>query len=238
MKKFCIILILCFCLPIKANAGFLDEAWGILTDPLKLGKSSSNLLRTVDRAAIHAERLEGKLNSDLRDRLSQLDGTIKETREFLNRATAERIDQLTNNITALQVDFFQKSATVIKCSVNVTLNEAQVAIANTLNDLGKRKPGLSLFGFTIFEVEIEASDINTPIEGFREIKKLVDRKLADVKPTDHPNKITDLYAKLYRQADKTYCHYKAETEKYYELYTYELEYIRRANVWKGLTSLQ
>lgn len=221
-----------------ANAGFFDEAWGILTDPLKLGKSSSNLLRTVDRAAIHAERLEGIINDDLRDRLSQIDDTIKESREFINDAAEEKIDQITNNISALQVDFFQKSATLLKCSTVVTLNEAQVAIANTLNDLGKRKPGLTFLWITIFEAKLEATDIPDPIVGFREIKKLVDKKLTEVKPTDHPNKITDLYAKLYREADRTYCHYKTETEKYYELYTYELEYIRRANVWKGLTSLE
>lgn len=84
--------------PVYAQ-NFGTEAWGILTDPLKLGKSSSNLLEAVERSAIHIERIEGKVNDDARERLEQIDKTIRETRDKLEEVTDhafDRTEQITN----------------------------------------------------------------------------------------------------------------------------------------------
>lgn len=227
-----------------AQANLLNDTWGILTDPLKLGRSTSNAIHAIERAAIHAERIEGKINASVEARLTQIDKTVRETREALDKtatASLQKIDDITtkafSEISILQRGVFLDTAQLVKCTTEVSLFQVQTKLAETLNDLGKRKPRLEIFGWVILSAKIEQSDIKSPIGSFREVKRLYDAKLTKITPNQHPTEITDSYGELQRIADLTRCHYKADTGLSIELYEYELEYNRLEKYWVGLVKL-
>lgn len=219
-----------------ANADFWGDVAGIFTDPFKIGKGTESVLHAVERAVIHAERLQGELDSDIRDYLSQIDQTVADTRNSIT-ANIEQISQISENafleLSQLEKSFFHDSRELVKCSTQVTAFQLQSSLAQALNDLGERKPRISVFGFTVISAEIDAADISSPIEAFRRVKAAYDEKLRQVKPTDHPSKITDIYGEMQRLADLGRCHYKSDTGLFAELYNYELEFNRLERSWLG-----
>jgi hypothetical protein len=233
-----------FMMPATARANLLSDAWGILTDPLKLDASSENVIKAVEIASLNADRIEGKVDRDLQDRLDQLGGIIRETRQGIDKTVGQsldHIDQITSSalqkIDSIQRDIFKSSADLVKCSTEVSSELVQEKIASSLNSLGARRPRIVVFGIPILEVKFDKSDFPSPIEAFRQFKKYVDNRLADLKPTDSAYTITDLYGEMQRNADLTMCHYNADTATFIQLYEYQLEYIRRGRPWIGATAL-
>lgn len=223
-----------------AEANFLSDVRGILTDPLKLDKSSQNLLELADRTAIHIERIEGQINSDAKDRLDQIDKTLRDTREFIANEVVvganmadQFIDNAFNNINDLQNNFFQKTSDLVKCGTAVSADLVQSKIASSLNDLGLRKPRLTIFGWTVLEVKFDQQDFPSPIDAFRTLKKLTAKKLDEIREGDPYYRITDTYGEIARMADLTRCHYKEQSQLFAELYETELEYTRRGRSWVG-----
>lgn len=219
-----------------ARADFWGDVAGIFTDPFKISKGTENVLHAVERAAIHAERIQDELDDDIRVYLSQIDRTVSETRDSIT-ANIEQISQISDNafakLSELEKDFFYDSRELVKCSTEVTAFKLQSSLAQALNDLGERKPRISFFGVTVISAEIDAADISSPIEAFRRVKAAYDEKLKQVTPADHPSKITDIYGELQRLADLGRCHYKSDTGLFAELYNYELEFNRLERSWLG-----
>jgi hypothetical protein len=228
-----------------ARSDVLSDARGMLTDPLKAGKASENLLEAVERAGIYAERIEGKLNDDATQRLAQMDTTIRETREFLAQAASDDLTKIESisltafvKVNQLQEDLFRNTRELIKCSTESSADIIQSKIAQSLNDLGVRRPRIALFGFTLFEVKFDKSDFPSPIEGFRQMKSLIDEKLKNVGPEASPSIITDAYGEIARMADLTRCNYGQDSAVYAELLEDDLEYTRRGKPWIGQVILR
>ena len=236
LRSTTVIFIILFFGANPARADFWSDVAGIFTDPFKINEGTENVLHAVERAAIHAERLQGEIDSDVRDYLKQIDKTVAETRDSIS-ANIEHIGQISNNaflkLSEIETRFFFDSRELIKCSTQVTAFQLQSSLAEALNDLGERRPRISILGWTIISAEIDAADISSPIEAFRRIKAAYDEKLLIVKPTDHPSKITDIYGEMQRLADLGRCHYKSDTGLFAELYNYELEFNRLERSWVG-----
>ncbi len=219
-----------------AEAGFVSDAWRILTDPFKLDKSTSNLLETVERAAIHAERLEGKVNDDVRKRLDQVDTIVKDALARMD-GSIDKVDAVANkaldHINDIQIDIFKNTSQLVKCSTTVSADIVLSKLAGSLNDLGMRRPRVAIFGYDVIEVKFDKSDFDSPIGGFRKYKEMLDRKLASLSPDARASDIIDVYGELQRNADLVRCHYKEDTALFAELYETELEYNRRERAWIG-----
>lgn len=223
-----------------AHADFWSDAVGILTDPLKIGEGTENLLHAVERAFIHAERLQGEVDEDIRDYLTQIDTTVSDTRDWFSterEATLEQIERTVSDsltrVAALEKAFIADTRDLVKCSGEVTARSLRVLLADSLNDLGQRKPRFEVFGVRIGEIKIDAADIPSPISGFRQTKALYEQAISEVTEDDPPSAITDAYAEIQRLADLARCHYKNDTTVYEELYLIELEYNRRGRSWLG-----
>ena len=227
-----------------ARADFLSDVRGILTDPIKFQSGTSNLLEAVERTAIHVERIQSELNQDAKDQLAQIDTTVRETREFFGKEVditfekAEAFSEKTlTKVGELETDFFHHTQELLKCGTEVSAELVRASIAESLNDLGYRRPRLTLFGWTAIEVKFDKSDFQSPIEAFWDMKRLIDGKLKSIKETDPAHNITDLYAEVSRFSDLTRCHYKADTAVSAQLYEIDLEYTRRGRPWIGNLSV-
>lgn len=248
LSSFCklvatVVVVIGVSVPSVAVAGFLSSVTGIFTDPLKLSKSSENLLSSVERAAIHAERLQGEVDRDFRDYLEEIDNTIADTRNWISeeraitvRETDRIVSESFEKIAKLERSFFDNTKELVKCSGVVTANVLKGLIADSLNDLGQRKPRFLFFGFEIGTLTIDPADVPSPIAGYRRVRALYDAAIREVKESDPPSIITDAYAEIQRLADLTRCHYKEDTSVFQELYVIELEYNRRGRKWRGITS--
>lgn len=233
-----------FISPSTGEAGLNDianDVWGIVTDPLKIGKGTENLIHAVERAGINAERLEGKTNEDFKARIDQINYIIKETRKDF-REGIDKIEEIANTsfnqITELETKIFSDAAELVKCSVVTTKHEMQTAIADSLNKIGKRKPRFVIFGWEVGSVKFEPEDIETPMESFRTIKKEYQGRWSRLKLSDHPQMLTDGYSELQRIADLTRCHFKHDTGAAEELWFWEIEFNRREDAWRGAVKFQ
>jgi hypothetical protein len=222
------------------NAGFLDEAWGVVTDPLKIGKGTDNIIAAVERAMIHTERIQEKLGKDANQILDRVDKTIGDTRKDMFKmidAVGGVSESVTNNAFAklnlLQTSMVKDVRDLVKCSTEVTLFQAQTALSRSLNQLGERKPRIVIFGWVVLTAEIDPQDVDNPMQAYRRINALYQTKLNAVTESSRPQEITDIYGELQRISDLTRCHYKTDTGLFEELYWIEIEYNRLERPWRG-----
>lgn len=218
----------------SALAGFFEDAWGVVTDPLKIGKASDNAVHAVERLAIHVERIQRQLDESAKNRIDQVGLVLRQTKFDVDDSIAKMFAQ----VASFQTKFFADTAELVRCSGEVTGEALRSNLAKSLNDLGQRKPRLKFFGWTILTAEIDENDIESPIESFRKVKLLYDQKLAKIGSDDHPSRITDIYAEVARLARLTRCHYHQDSGKWIELYSeYELENIRLQKYWTRVVPL-
>lgn len=217
-----------------ARAGFFEDAWGVVTDPLKIGKGSDNAVHAVERLAIHVARIQRQLDESAKNRIDQVGLILRQTKFDIDDSIAKMFAE----VATFQTKFFADTAELVRCSGEITGEAIRSNLAKALNDLGQRKPKIVIFGWVIVTAEIEARDIESPIDSFRRVKSLYDQKLAKIGENDHPAKITDIYAEVARLARLTRCHYHEDSAKWLELYSdYELENIRLQKYWTRVVPL-
>lgn len=234
MKKVFIIfaLIVCTTGPVQANV--FKDFIGILTDPLKVNRASENAIQAIERAAIHADRIRKDIDADAQRRLEQFNGIIVENRIALRKDMDATLEVFFDRLSNFQLQFILQTADLVRCSTEESSVILRNALSEALNNLGKRKPRLVLFGWVVISAEIEPQDIKSPIESFRELEQLYKERLLNVKETDHPSAITDVYADVARLARLTACNYHKDSTTWLDLYDgYELENIRRQQSWRN-----
>lgn len=241
--KFCALVSVIFSAG-DAQAGLLDDAWGVVTDPFKIGKGTENIVNGVENAMIHLERVQKQFGEDADRILGKVDKTIAETRKDVFKAideTGKVARSVTDNavlqLSRLEKTMVQDAGDLIKCSTQTTLFQIQTTMAESLNQLGERKPRLEIFGWTILSAKIDPVDITNPMQTFRKIRAIYQAKLDAIGPDSHPHDITDIYGEMQRLADLSRCHYKADTGLFEELYWTEINYNRMERPWRGQVQL-
>jgi hypothetical protein len=231
--------------PGSASADVWSDIAGILTDPFKLGQggesiydASQNIREAVERAAMHAERLQGEFDKDTREYIFQMDQIVARSSYEIEKST-DRVDEIVKEtlteIGELEQTFMANAETLVLCGTERSAYQVQERIAEVLDSLGERRPTVTIGRREILSVKIEADDIPSPIEGYEQARDLLEAELAALKPNDPPSKITDIYAEILRLSEITRCHYHEETNTYQRLYIAELEYLRLDRVWRGRT---
>lgn len=226
-----------------AQAGLLDDAWGILTDPFKLDSSSEKVVHSIERAAIHAnqlldrtEGLQEEADRDIRDYLDKVDGIASDTRKSISDGIdqiGQISDQAFDRLKEAETKFIFDIRDTIKCGSGIVGEQLRTSLATTLSDFGRRKPRLEIFGVTILSVRLDKTDITSPIDSFREVKVAYDSMLNQIAETDPAHKFIDIYGNMQRLSRLARCHYKDESSVYLQLYEYELEYTRLDKYWNG-----
>ncbi len=234
-----ILVFLTLLLPSHSYAGFLSEAWGVVTDPLKLDSSTENMIHAVERAALHMKDLKRGLDdsgrvvdTNIRDYLSEIDDTID--------GAIGGADQVVSNaltkISSIEADFFEHSNQLVKCSVVVTSEEVKNTLSEMLNTIGETKPRFELFGFKIGEVQLTAQDIIKPIDGYFLAQDKAKERLASLEETDLARTVEAIYGQMEQTAYDTKCHYQPENFLQVRLTKDIYEYRRLHQVWAGLVN--
>ena len=233
-------VLLCVFFSGHAKADILEDAWGVLTDPLKLTEGTENLIHAIQRAFILAERLQGKIDADVTryfDRIDRLaldvHTRLDETIDGVFEDAGVFVDDTLSGIIATERQILNDAQHALKCSGEVAKTQVIDALVQSLHHLGASRPRITFFGTTILAAEITPEDIPNPIDGFREFRDLKLELLKEVKPEDHPHKITDVYAEIGRLASLTACHYKDNSSVFEELFWTEIEFERRDRSWLG-----
>ncbi|MBS7534822.1 hypothetical protein KHC28_14255 [Ancylobacter sonchi] len=232
MRKHLICAVFVFPLAVQpANADFFGDVWGVVTDPFKIGRASENIVHAVERAAIHISRIQKDIDSSAEARINQIQGVLRDTKLNLD----DSIDKALTRISSISDKLFLDTSNLVRCSTEEAARSIQDHLSQSLNDLGRRKPRIAVFGWTILTAEIDSQDITSPIASFREVKAIYDQKISAISPSDHPSKLTDYYAEIARLARLTACHYHNDSNTWLDLYDdYQLEYIRQQKYWTNI----
>jgi len=223
-----------------ARADALDDARGILTDPFKIGKGTENIMDAAERTMIHLQEIQNQFGKDADRILGKIDKTLAETRQDLLKGidNAGIVGQkVTDNaflrMSDLEHSTFLDATNFVKCSVVTSLQQVQTSLAQSLNQLGERKPRIEIFGWVVLSAEIAPVDIQSPMASFRNIEAIYQAKLDAVKETDPWQSVIDIYSERQRVANDTKCFYSPDSLAFEELYWVIVENKRLENPWKG-----
>lgn len=191
-----------------AEANFFQDVWGVVTDPLKLQKSSSTLSDSVERSLIELKALEGTTNGHVQERLDQIRSIVNSAIGGTNDAIASAIsqmNQLERQINDDAVNIIYRGQCVIEVG---TMDQIQRMYADFIANLRESEPGISIFGIKIISISAKKVDVTDPDKAFFSLKEAVLKRLrSDIKDDTSAYDILSAYQNLARLARLTRCHY-------------------------------
>lgn len=232
LKSFFFASVLLFSHP--AQADFWSKARGVITDPFKIGEGSKNVVRAVELAMIHAEKLLGQAGKNFDGYIIELDRIVGETRDSISQDINEigRItDRTMSKVSDLQQTFFEDAKALTDCVVEVSAFRVRETSAQVLNDLGRRNTSVSWWGWRTISVDFTPQDFPSPILGYRQALMALEEELAQVSEQDPFTKITDIYGEIGRLSYLVKCHYDEDSAIVAEMYLRELDQIRKSRPW-------
>ncbi|WP_234855584.1 hypothetical protein [Paracoccus everestensis] len=218
-------------LPLSSDARLPSE---ILSDPLNINQAFDRVDSSIDRIKLHAQDILDSADEAAKNRIDQIGREVDEFQEFLRSErefTFQEIDEVLDQVMELERTFISDTQNLLECAAIETAYELRSTSAQILNDLAARDPSVSLFSWFRVDVELQAEDIPSPIQGFDRVAAATEIVLADVEPHDPITKITNLYDELERQADQIRCFYKADSATATRVRRIQLEAIRRSKNW-------
>jgi hypothetical protein len=227
MRAFIILITLFYTFSLQANV--VEDYWGIVTDPLKIGAAGESAVEAVNRANKSLLALQSETDADIRHYLDSLSELLEELEEAIDRQSSVFISRV--------VDEINTFADRIDRSVNATIVQLECAAEVTLNDTLRRslggnikyisrdkleivlpfkKPNTSFFSSLFSDevddiVEIDLSKSHNPFHVYEEIR---DRHLQNIKYAKPDSRAKDLvlaYAEIARFARFSHCHYRNDS---------------------------
>ncbi len=218
-----------FCMSIApASADVFSDAWGILTDPLKVGEASDNAviaIREARDALIAMERLQEKNDSDIRFYLRDVDGKI----DRMKNASIEVVDSLADEIRSVEDKIVRDIVLLVRkaeCSLNRTSDQAiRQSVRDTLPSwlVGDERVFRLPFGVQKkyalgvipWGTEPKTHSINlrtnpNPFEIFKEFENAYLENLKESKESDDAILIYSAWANLARLSKLTACFYEGQ----------------------------
>lgn len=221
MKILLIAFCACLCLaatsslPTPAFAGgFVDDVWGVVTDPLKLGKASSELSDTVDRTLSGLRELETKTNKDVTDRIEKLRAIVTDVLDAVDKRSAElqqTVDRALRSAKEIEQQTYRDAIDLIyraQCTVEVfTSDQLQRAISQSIESIRQSNPGITFLGIKFAGIGVKSITITDPDQAYISTKKYYLSKLKVLKDDDPAIGILSVYSNIARFARFTRCHY-------------------------------
>lgn len=207
--------------PPTAKADVIGDFSGILTDPLKLGKASENILQSVERMQLMLNKvgsLEATTNADLADRISQVKDIVDQVIAAVDRNVANLaniIAQAENKLASLEQTIYRDAQSLLDKAQCVTQNIATVqmqeAVANAVAALSDSDLGITFFGFKIIDLKARKVQITDPDQAYISVRNGYLRKLSRLRPTDSAYAIISTYVNIERLAENASCAYRDPT---------------------------
>jgi hypothetical protein len=196
-------------LTFSAVAGnVLEDAYAVVTDPLKLGKASSELSASLERTLNQLNALESKTTYDVQQRLEQirsiLHDAIDGTQAIIADATKRMLElEASINADAIKLIYRAQCATEV-----VLLDQAQRSFIQLISDLKKADPGVTILGIRVLDLKVNDVKIDYPDQAYISTKKAVLDALGKaVSDKSKAYEILSAYQNLERAAVFTRCYY-------------------------------
>lgn len=195
------------------RADVYQKVWGVVSDPLKLGKASSELSDTVTRTLAQLDQLEKDGNTHVTERLEQIRSILKD----VVVGSQSTIDLALRDMLALETKVDYDAIDLInrtQCAAIETMNKGREAFADVVSDLGRANPGLYIFGLKIIDLKTKKIEISDPDQAYRAMKKQkVDQLIAETNDGSPAYNILSTYSNLQRMATFTMCSYQNQSAK-------------------------
>jgi len=201
----------------STSANVLKDAWGVITDPLKLASAGNSAVEAVNRAEdalLALKALQRDTDADIRFYLDRLSGLIAELESAIDRRSTAIISRIVDEINAFadRIDRSINSAIVqLECAAEVTLNDTlKRAFGGNIMLITRDKLEIVLpfkkqiggiFPMTTDDiVEIDLTHVTSPFHIYEIIR---DRHLQNIKYANPDSRAKDLvlaYADIARFA--------------------------------------
>lgn len=204
-------------LPAGAHAGLVEDAWGVATDPLKLGKAGDSAVQvaaSIERTVRELQDLEGKTNLDVRDRMDQMRQIV----EGLQTAVSQNVENLgaiadasLTRVSAIEAQTNLDAINLIyraQClAQGVVDQQIPKAIQEALDRLNQSEPGISFLGIKILKFKAKSVPLDDPDIAYRTLRAGYFERLDALKPDADPYWIVSAYGNLERLARLARCNY-------------------------------
>lgn len=214
MRSFTRIILLSFLFtsqPFAANppaaAGFFQDMYGVVTDPLKLKATSSKISDSAERILLQLEALRGRTDYDIQQRLEQLRSILQDVIDGTDKVISNAITK----ISALEQDIYADAIRLIyraQCAAVDVMDQFHRSFAQMVAEIRKANPGINIAGIRIANVKLNEVVIENPDQAYRSSKAAIFASLS-VKVSDNSTAydILSAYQNLARAAKFTRCHY-------------------------------
>ena len=195
--------------PSPAKAGnIFEDAYGVVTDPVGLRRTSATLSESVERTLIQLGALEGVANSHVEQRLEQMRSILRDAIGGAKEVLATATDRMISLEAQVNTDAISLIYTA-KCAVDVTLKTtAEQALAALLNDVNRAKPSIRFLGVTIVDFGTKRLTIDNPNQAYVSARKealdALDKEVSDTSPAKN---IMFTYSNLQVAARYALCYY-------------------------------
>lgn len=221
-----LLLILCIMLAPPAKANVVEDAWGIVTDPLKIGSAGDSAVKAVNRATEALVTLQRETDSDIRDYLKELSGLILQLEGAIDRQSSAVITRIVKEINQFsdRLDRSINSAIVqLECAAEVTLNDTlKRSMGGNVKFITRDKLEIVLpfqkpssgFWSSLFDseeddiIEIDLSRVSSPFRVYEDIRDRHLENLKYIKPDSRTKDLVLIYADIARFARFAHCHYR------------------------------
>jgi hypothetical protein len=226
--------------PPPAKASVIGDFTGILTDPLKLGRASDNILQSVERVQAMLNQvgaLEATTNVDLANRISDVKDIVDEVIGAVDHNVAnlgEIVKQAEDRMASLEQIIFIDAQSIldrVQCvAENMATVQIQEAVANAVATLVRSDPHIALFGIKIIDLKAGNVQITDPDKAYMSLRDGYLKRLAALRATDSAYAIVSTYANIERLAQGASCAYRDPTLAAFFL-KQEFDYQRLAEPW-------
>ena len=185
-----------------------QDAWGVVTDPFKLGKASSELSQSLERTMAQLSILESQTNYDVQQRLEQIRSIVRDALD----GTQAIIDDATTRMLALEAQINADAIKLIyraQCATEVVLNDQlQRSFAQLISNLKKANPGVTILGIRVIDLDVSDIKIDYPDQAYISTRAAVlDSLKKTVTDKSKAYDILSSYQNLERAARFTRCYY-------------------------------
>ncbi len=195
----------------------------------------------LERARYHADVLIANADEKVLGYIARLESQVADLKVYVSEEIDDlvlEVDQVLsdrlNDLAKLEAEFVADTRELVRCSVAESAQTVKQSIADVLNDLGKREPSLTIFGFVVAEVEIQASNIASPIEGWEEMVRAYEEILAEIGENGDMFKAAGIMDEIDRESEIARCFYRENGTSWTRIFLVQMEYRRRSKVWSRL----
>jgi Holliday junction resolvasome RuvABC endonuclease subunit len=208
--------------PARADT-VLGDFSGILTDPLKLGHASDNILQAVERMQLmlnQAGSIEATTNADLAARIHD----VKEIVDQVLKAVDQNVANLAQIIARAEATIASLEHTIyldveaildkVHClAENLATVQLQEAIVTAVTTLKAADPSIKIMGIKAINPNLKTVEVIDPDQMYLSLKSGYQKRLKALGEKDPAYTILSTYANIERVAENASCAYHDPTIK-------------------------